>query len=258
MINLSVVVITLNEEKNLARCLAAAKVIADDILVVDSGSTDATVAIAESFGARVLVEPFKGYVTQKNFADAHALHDWVLSIDADEVLSPELISSIQQIKNEPQQVAYELKRLTNYCGHWIKHCGWYPDKKVRLYQRSKGAWIGDQIHESWELTTTPKNYGKLQGDLLHYSYHSFSDHLKQIEKFTEIMSRRDVANGKKVSIFKTIFAAKWKFIQSYFLKLGFLDGYAGFQVCLLSSFATYMKYSKIHQYHQFKKKGIEY
>ncbi|HTN45491.1 MAG TPA: glycosyltransferase family 2 protein [Flavipsychrobacter sp.] len=255
MISLSVVIITLNEEKNIGRCLQAVKSFADEILVVDSYSTDKTVEIAGQYGATVIREPFRGYVEQKNFADAQAKNDWILSIDADEVVSPELEMSIQKVKRQQNFNAYELNRLTSYCGHWIRHCGWYPDKKIRLFNRGKGRWVGEQIHESWQPYSSTEITGAINGDLFHYSYNSLSDHLKQIEKFTEIMARRDVNSGKTSSRLKAVIAAKWKFFQSYIIRLGFLDGYAGFQVCLFSAFATYIKYSKIHQYTKFKKEG---
>lgn len=258
MIEISIVVITYNEENNLARCLHSVKSIADEIIVVDSNSTDRTCQIAEEYGAKVFTESFKGYVAQKNFADTQATHDWILSLDADEALNPELEMSIRKVKEKQEFEAYEITRLTNYCGHWIKHCGWYPDKKVRFFNRKKGKWTGDQIHESWQLHNSIGKYGNLSGNLYHYSYNTFSDHLKQIEKFTEIMAQRDVENGKSSSFWKAIFAAKWKFLQSYFIQLGFLDGLAGFQVCSLSAFATFMKYSKIAQYSQFKKEGKKF
>lgn len=258
MIELSIVVITYNEEDNLARCLHSVKSFADEIIVIDSNSTDRTRQIAEEYGAKVIIEPFKGYVAQKNFADSQATHDWILSLDADEVVTPELEMSIRKVKEKPEFDAYELKRLTNYCGHWIRHCGWYPDKKARLFNRKKGMWTGELIHESWQLTNTIGRYGKLSGDLQHYSYHTFSDHLKQIEKYTEIMARRDVENGKTCSYWKAFFSSKWKFIQSYLLQLGFLDGMAGYQVCRLSALATFMKYSKIAQYSRYKKEGEKF
>lgn len=255
MAGISAVIITLNEEKNIGRCLQSLKGVVDEIIVVDSGSTDKTQEIVNTYGAKFIVEPFKGYVAQKNFADAQASNDWVLSIDADEAITPELEMSIKHAKKNNELFAYQVSRLTNYCGKWIKHSGWYPDKKTRLYNKRKGKWVGEQIHESWQLHNPKESYGVLAGDLHHYSYYNISDHLKQIEKFTEIMARRDVEKGKTSSIFKAIFSAKWKFIQSYFLRLGFLDGAAGFQVCLLSAFANYIKYSKINQYNKFKKEG---
>lgn len=258
MSGISAVIITLNEEKNLDRCLRSVVSIVDEIVIVDSGSTDDTLKIAGRYNAKIIVEPFRGYVEQKNFADTQASHDWILSLDADEALSPELDTAIRQIKGNEKFDAYELKRLTNYCGNWIRHCGWYPDRKIRLFNRKKGKWQGEQIHELWQFHYPETSGGQLSGDLLHYSYYTLSDHLKQIEKFTEIMARRDVENGKKSSLIKAIASSKWKFIQSYFLQLGFLDGLAGLQVCSLSAFATYVKYSKIRQYHQFKKEGKPY
>lgn len=252
MLRLSVVIITLNEEKNLSRCLDSVKDICDEIVIIDSGSEDRTQEIAESYGARVVVQPFLGYVEQKNFATQQAVNDWVLNLDADEVLSETLRQDIRSVIVNPQHDAYSLSRLTNYCGSWIRHCGWYPDRKIRLYNRTRGTWLGEQIHEYWSLTG-PGTTGHLKGDLLHYSYHTISDHLKQIEKFSEILSRRAVSAGKTASIFKVWFSPKWKFFTDYFIKLGIVDGYAGYLVCRLSAFATFVKYSKIRQYSQLKK-----
>ncbi len=259
MIQLSVVIITLNEERNLDRCLQSVKGIGDEIIVVDSGSTDNTVAIAESYGAKVIVQPFLGYIAQKNFATEQARFDWVLSLDADEALSPELEQSVRNVKQNPKSDAYSLSRLTNYCGNWIKHAGWYPDKKIRLYNRTKGAWKGEQIHEYWELhNNSSDGIAALKGNLLHYSYYTISDHLKQIEKFSELLARRAVQADKSSSLFKVLFAPGWKFFTSYIIQLGFLDGYAGYLVCKLSAFATFVKYSKIRQYSRFKRQGKAY
>ncbi|RYZ56227.1 MAG: glycosyltransferase family 2 protein [Sphingobacteriales bacterium] len=257
MLKLSVVIITLNEEKNLGRCLQSVREIADEIVIADSGSTDNTFAIAEAYGARVVIQPFLGYVAQKNFATDLAVNDWVLNLDADEVLSAALIKSIRNIK-ESDTVAYTVSRLTNYCGSWIRHSGWYPDVKIRLYNRKKGSWRGEQIHEYWQADHQEGATGALKGPLYHYSYHSISDHLKQIEKFSEILARRAVAAGKESGILKVVFAPVWKFITSYFIRLGILDGYPGFLVCRLSAFATFVKYSKIRQYAGKKKRGEAY
>lgn len=251
MVPLSVVIITLNEEKNLERCLRSVKYIADEIVVLDSFSTDRTREIAESYGARFIQEKFRGYGGQKNYATELASHDWVLSLDADEALSPELESGIKTVLRNPEFDAYSLPRLTNYCGHWIRHCGWYPDRKIRLYNRTKGAWRSETIHEFW-ASHMPSPVGMLKGDLWHYSYYTLSDHLMQIEKFTEIMAREAVAKGKKAPLSKVLLAPVWKFFSAYFLQLGMLDGYAGFLVCRLSAFATFMKYSKIRQYASMK------
>lgn len=254
MIRLSVVIITYNEEKNLERCLQSVKYIADEIVVVDSFSTDRTEEIALHYGARFIRERFRGYGAQKNFANAQASHDWILSLDADEALSPELTSSIKAVKSRPQHTAYELSRLTNYCGSWIRHCGWYPDRKTRLFDRRKGAWKSEDIHEYWS-PVTPEETGKLHGDLYHYSYYTLSDHLRQIERFSEILARAAVAKGKNASVWTVHFAPKWKFITAYIIRLGFLDGYAGYLVCRMSAFATFMKYSKIRQYAKWRGEG---
>jgi glycosyltransferase involved in cell wall biosynthesis len=251
--HISVVVITLNEEKNLSRCLQSVQNIADEIVIVDSYSEDETGTIARSFGAKVFYHPFEDYVKQKNFAVNKASHDWILSLDADEALSPELEQSILAVKESPMFNAYELTRLTNYCGKWIRHCGWYPDKKTRLFHKSAGTWVGEQIHESWQAYNKEEKTGLLKGDLLHYSYYSFSDHVKQIEKFTEIAARTAVAKGKKCSFIKMWLAPKWGFFVDYIVRLGILDGYYGFMVCKYSAWAAFVKYSKIRQYSAVKK-----
>ena len=253
MIHISVVIITLNEEKNLARCLDSVKDIADEIVIVDSYSTDNTTAIARNYNSKVIEHAFMGYVEQKNFATRQAANDWILSLDADEALTPELQKSILEIKKSPQYDVYQMSRLTNYCGQWIKHCGWYPDVKSRLYDRRKGMWQGEQIHEYWETHDVHAKAGKLRGDLLHYSYYTISDHIRQIEKFSEVLAKIAIGNGKTSSILKVWSAPKWKFFTDYFIKLGFLDGYSGYLVCKLSAFATFVKYSKIRQYSQMKK-----
>src|SRR5580700_10455407 len=146
MIRISTVIITFNEERNLARCLDSVKNIADEIIVVDSYSTDNTAAIAAAYNARFIQNEFAGYSQQKNFATQQASYDWILSLDADETLSAELINSIMEVKSAPQFSAYQIPRLTNYCGKWIRHCGWYPDKQTRLYDRTKGCWEEKKVH----------------------------------------------------------------------------------------------------------------
>ncbi len=256
MVKLSVVVITLNEEKNLKRCLQSVKDIADEILVVDSFSKDNTVAIAEQFGAKVITQSFLGFGAQKNFATEQAAHHWVLSLDADEALSPELCQSILDVKENPVYPAYRLSRLTNYCGKWIRHCGWYPDKKVRLYNKTKGNWQGERIHEHWELYDANEQIGNLTGDLLHYSYYSISDHISQIEKFTEMSAKEAAEQGKDCSVMKIWFVPKWNFFKDFILKLGVLDGYYGYLVCKFSAYASMIKYNKIRQYAALKKRGM--
>jgi len=255
MNKLSVVIITLNEEKNIRRCLESVKEIADEIIIVDSYSTDATVQIAEEYGATVFLQNFLGYGAQKNLANRQATYDWILSLDADEELTPVLRESIARIKHEPAFNAYQFSRLTNYCGKWIKHSGWYPDKKVRLYNKHKGQWYSEQIHEHWELYDDTEKVGEIKGDLLHYSYHSISDHIIRIEKFTELSSLAAVENGKKCSLLKLWFVPKWNFFRDYIMRLGFLDGAAGYTICKFTYYTYFVKYTKIRQYAFLKRYG---
>jgi len=171
---LSAVIITYNEERNIGRCLQSLQGIADEIIVVDSGSSDQTCAIARQYGAKVIIHDFEGYSAQKNFAAAQALHDWVLSLDADEALTEDLKASVRKTLAAPGHDAYYIKRLTSFCGSFIRHGGWYPDKQCRLWRKSKGSWQG-LIHEGWRLNHAPGTYGVLDGDLLHYSFDTISD-----------------------------------------------------------------------------------
>jgi len=253
MIRISVVVITFNEEQNLGRCLDSARDIADEILVVDSSSTDGTVAIARSYGATVIDHPFEGYARQKNFATSMASNDWILSLDADEQLTPELKNSLQQFKNDPHLNVYKMSRLTSYCGKWIHHCGWYPDYQTRLYNRTKGAWEDKKVHEFWKAWDAGDKTGMLKGDLLHYSFTSIESHLQKIEKYTELAALAAAESGRTASVAKVIFSPVWHFITEYFFKLGFLDGYYGFVICRLSAYSAFVKYSKIRRYSRQKK-----
>lgn len=255
MNKLSVVVITFNEEKNLRRCLDSIKGIADEIIVVDSNSTDKTVAIATEYGATIIQQTFLGYGAQKNFANQHATNDWVLSLDADEEVTSTLQKRIAEIKETPQYNAYQFSRLTNYCGKWIKHSGWYPDKKTRLFNKTKGEWYSEQIHEHWELYDKTERIGELSGDLLHYSYRSISDHIIKIEKFTELSSRAAVESGKKCSLLKLWLVPKWNFFRDYIIRFGFLDGMAGYTICKLTYYTYFVKYTKIRQYAFLKRYG---
>jgi glycosyltransferase involved in cell wall biosynthesis len=250
MIKLSVVIITYNEEKNLGRCLTSVKEVADEILVIDSCSTDKTVQIAETFNARVVQNPFTGYAAQKNFASKLTEHDWILSLDADEELTKQLTKSILEVKQQQNHIVYQMPRLTNYCGQWIKHCGWYPDKQTRLYNRTKGKWEEKKVHEFWKADDPGETKGTLNGDLLHYSFASISEHLKKIEKYSELAARAAVEDGRNATLLKIMVSPKWHFITEYFFKLGFLDGFYGYIICKLSAYATFVKYSKIRAYNK--------
>jgi glycosyltransferase involved in cell wall biosynthesis len=241
---LSVVIITFNEERNIERCLLSVQELADEILVVDSFSKDKTLAICEKYQAKVIQNPFEGHIQQKNFAMEQASNDWILSLDADEALSEELAIAIKQVKSaEKSQVnLYEMNRLTNYCGSWVKHCGWYPDTKVRLVNRKFAKWGGVNPHDKLEGSKQEK-VEFLKGDILHYSYYTKEDHLKQIEYFSKIAAGELVKQGKNVGQFTVYLKMAAQFFKSFVLKRGFLDGKTGWQISKLSAFATYRKYS---------------
>lgn len=248
MVKLSVVIITLNEERNLERCLRSVSNVADEIVVVDSNSTDGTVTIAERYNAVVIQQAFLGYGVQKNFATDAATNDWILSMDADEELTPELERSILAVKQNPVHDVYEMPRLTNYCGQWIKHCGWYPDKQTRIFNRTKGRWLEKQVHEYWAPADTTIKKGLLKGDLLHYSFSSISEHIRKIEKYSELSARDSVARGKTTTLLKILVSPRWHFFNEYIIRLGFLDGFYGYTICRLSAYATFIKYTKIRLY----------
>lgn len=245
MNNISAVIITLNEERNIGRCIESLLPVADEIIVVDSFSTDRTQDICQSYGVRFFQVEWMGYAPTKNYANGLASHPYILSIDADEALSDELQAEIIQLKKTGLQGAYKLNRLTNYCGKWIRHCGWYPDVKVRLWDKQTGEWSG-VLHEEI-LFATPVSVQQLKGHLYHYSYHSIHQHINQFNAFTEIGAKQAFEKGKRSNLFKILFNPVWKFIRDYFIKLGFLDGYYGFLICAISAFATFSKYIKMKE-----------
>jgi glycosyltransferase involved in cell wall biosynthesis len=247
---LSVAIITFNEELNIARCIESVLPIADEIVVVDSFSTDKTPQICSRYPVKFLQHAFDGYIEQKNFAASICTHAYILSLDADEALSAELSASILSIKNDLKYDGYTINRLTNYCGKWIHHCGWYPDVKLRLFNR-KGSWGGVNPHDKL-LLPEGSSILHLKGNLLHYSYYTLNDHIDQIKKFTEIGANEAYKNGLRSSILKIIFKPVIKFLRDYFFKLGILDGIPGLIICANSSFATYLKYVRLYLLQQQK------
>ena len=242
---LSVVIITFNEEANIARCLQALGDVAEDVLVVDSFSTDNTVEICRGYGARVIQYAFAGYVEQKNRATSQALFDHVLQLDADEVLTDELRQAIRAAKINWQHAAYSVARLTSYCGHWVRHGGWYPDRKLRLYDRRLGCWTGLLLHEKFEvnpgLSTAP-----LAGHALHFSYHSVAQHVTQLNKFTSITAQELALRGHtRVNLFHLLLKPLWKFVHGYVFRLGFLDGFAGLCIAAISAWGVFLKFAKL-------------
>ena len=243
MVKLSVVIITFNEEKNIKKCLDSVIDISDDIIIIDSFSNDNTLDICSKYPTvRFIQKEWAGYSKTKNFANKQAQHPYILSLDADEVLSTELKRSIQNIQK--LEGVFEFNRLTNYCGSWVKHCGWYPDKKIRIFPKNEVFWEGDYVHET--LVVPPHlNVSFLEGDLLHYSYYTLSDHYQQIEKYYTLHAKKMIHDGKSASIYKLLISPTFKFIKTYFLQLGFLDGKAGYQISKISAFAVKLKYQKL-------------
>ncbi|HEX8515383.1 MAG TPA: glycosyltransferase family 2 protein [Bacteroidia bacterium] len=250
MPQLSVVIITYNEEKNIARCLASVQGIADDIVVVDSFSTDQTETICRTYGVNFIRRNWEGYSATKNYANSQAKYNWILSLDADEALSAELKTSILKAKEQTVQLSFKFNRLTNYCGRFIKHCGWYPDTKVRMFDRRTAQWEGT-IHE--KLVIREGIPVHLKGDCLHYSYYTIEEHYRQSDKFSTLSAESLFAKGKNASFLKMIFSPAVKFISCYIFKLGILDGNAGFTVCKIMASSTFSKYAKLRKLNALKK-----
>jgi glycosyltransferase involved in cell wall biosynthesis len=256
MPKLSVVVITYNEEKNIGRCLDSVINIADDIVVVDSYSTDRTKKICLSKNVRFIEHKFEGHIEQKNWAITQALYPHILSLDADEALDERLEKSILYAKESWQHDGYYMNRLTNYCGKWIKHSGWYPDTKLRLWDSRKGKWGGINPHDKYELFEGDKNTAFLKGDILHYSYYSIEQHYAQNEKFATIAANAMFQMNKKATVLNLYLNAIVKFFRNYFLKLGFLDGKEGWIICRITAYGTYLKYRKLLNLQSNKKASL--
>ncbi len=240
----SVCIITKDEEGNLPECLDSVKW-ADEIVVVDSRSRDRTREIAAAAGAKVLERDFPGHIEQKNFAVGQAAHDWVLCIDADERLSPELSASVRRALEDPgDRAGFECARLTFHGGRPIRHGGWYPDRKLRLFDRRRARWGGRNPHDH---VVADGPVGRLEGDLLHHSYRSLSDHVRQIDFFTTIAAREKKARGERSSLFRLALHPFGKFLRMYFLKAGFLDGTAGFVVAVTGAYYVFLKYAKLRE-----------
>lgn len=247
MKKISATIITLNEEDKIRRCIESLNGIVDEIIVVDSLSTDATKSICEEFGIRFIEQKWLGYSEQKNLANRLATNDWILSIDADEALSEELKKSILKLKESEtdDNIVFSFNRLNNYCGKWIHHSGFYPDKKIRIWNRNVGKWEGI-VHEIIKFSIKTKEI-HLKGDLLHYSYNKPEDFEKQVFKFAELRAQHYFDKGKKNAGLLKIVSPIYFFIQHYFIRLGFLDGKEGFQMCLVAAKATRHKYEMLQK-----------
>ncbi len=242
MAKISACIISYNEESKIEDCLKSLLTVADEIIVVDSLSTDNTVNIARKYTEQIFPQKFLGHIEQKNLAISKASNDWIISLDCDERLSKELQQSILVIKDNLEQVdAYCMPRKTFYIYRWLNHC-WYPDVKTRLFNKDTAKWGGTNPHD--RVITDGNNIRQLKGDIQHYSFDSVSAHLKTIDKFTEIGAIELIKKKKKFSIFSPLTHSIWMFIKMYFIKLGFLDGFAGLLASTLSFVHVFVKYSK--------------
>jgi glycosyltransferase involved in cell wall biosynthesis len=238
---ISATIITFNEERNISRAIESLRC-CDEIVVVDSGSTDRTTELAAKLGARVVESPWRGYAGQKNFASERAENDWVLSLDADEALSEALEGEIWQIKkNGPHFEAYTMPRLAQYLGRWILHSGWHPDRKVRLFDRRKARWVGEYVHES---VAVDGRVGHLRENILHFTCSSLSEHLKTMDRYTTLAAEQIVDQRKKVGWPQLLLDPPWTFFRTFVVQRGFMDGAEGVAIAYMAALYNFLKYAK--------------
>ncbi|WP_253696988.1 glycosyltransferase family 2 protein [Bdellovibrio bacteriovorus] len=250
---ISLVIITLNEEAHIERCIRSVP-FADDVVVVDSFSTDRTVEIAERCGARVFQEKWKGFGPQKAFATAQAKNPWVLALDADEALSPELAAEIYGRFSElNSEAGYLFPRKSYHLGRWISHGGWYPDYQLRLFNKSISQWDSADVHEKVEV----KLKLKMKKDLLHWVFDGISDQVLTNDRYSTLGAKELAAAGKKFSYLKMIFKPWGKFVETYFVKAGFLDGLPGFIIAVGASYSLFLKFAKLWEMERAQKKSSQ-
>ncbi len=243
---ISAVILTKNEETNIERAIQSCLRVSEEILVIDSGSTDNTKAIALRFDTvRFIETDWKGFSETKNFGNSLAKGDYILSLDADEALDEVLQKQILSVKDSLSE-AYRFARLTNYCGKWIHHSGWRPDYQTRLFPRAESKWNMNLVHEKIILPANCQ-VKTLNGDILHYSYKSISEHLKKMDSYTSLSAQMLLEKDSSFLVTKAIIHSKYKFFRTYFLKLGILDGYYGFVISCFGAFVVFLKYIKAAQ-----------
>jgi glycosyltransferase involved in cell wall biosynthesis len=242
MEKLSVIIITKNEAANVRDCIESVAW-ADEIIVVDSGSTDDTVSVARQMGALVYVHAdWPGFGPQKNRALSYARNEWVFSIDADERVTPQLRSEIEQAMNKPVADGYYCPRLSQFCGTFIHHCGWYPDYVLRLFRRGAGRFSDNLVHESVLLTG---NSSKFKSPLLHYSYLTTQDVERKVEHYSSAAAQQMFDAGRSSGKIDAVLRGGWAFVRTYILRLGMLDGAAGWRIARMNARTTYLKYDKL-------------
>jgi glycosyltransferase involved in cell wall biosynthesis len=243
---LSVTVITKNEAADLAAALTSVRW-ADEIIVVDSESTDDTVAIARQFTDRVVVQPWPGYIAQKNFAASLASHDWIFSLDADERVTPELAEAIRAAVANPGHAAYRVRRVTWHLGRWMRSTDWYPDYQTRLYDRRQAGWTGRYVHEAVAVQGTT---GELRGELQHFAYRDIADHLETIDRYTTLAARQMYEDGRRTGVLQLAAHPPLAFVRNYLLRGGIGDGGAGLIVSAMNAYYVFLKFAKLWQLQQ--------
>ncbi len=243
MNNLSVTIVTKNEEKNIERCLKSLTWV-DEIVVLDTGSTDSTREICQKYNCKIVNSDWKGFGRTKKRAVDSAKNNWILSVDSDEEVTKELQSKIIMILNSPKNNAYRIKRSSFYLDRMIKHCGWNSDYPLRLFNKEFGNFNDREIHEFVEMTDE-NNIGKIEEPLLHYTYPTIDSHIAKANRYSTLQAEEMKQKGKSYSLITAKVLAINKFVNMYFLRLGFLDGKEGFILCSIASFGVYLKYIKL-------------
>jgi glycosyltransferase involved in cell wall biosynthesis len=255
MTPISAVIITFNEERNILRCIKSLQGIVEEIIVLDSFSTDRTQAICEDLAKELPIRFYQkkwiGYSQNKNYLNSLATHDYLFSIDADEAVDAELKNAIIREKTDGLRGTYAINRLTNYCGRWIKHSGWYPDIKTRIFANSNAKWSGEYVHETLEFKQNNEEK-LLKGHLLHYSYYSFVEHRARADKYSALTAIKMNADGKKASFLKPYLSALIRFLSMYLFSAGFLDGKMGYKIAVISAQSNVFKYQELRKLNKLK------
>ncbi len=247
VVKLSATIITYNEEKNIARCIESLILVTDEIIIVDSYSTDNTESICSKYPVTFIKNKFEGHIQQKNYAIKQTKNDIVINLDADEAIDEELQQSILELKKDYKKDGYYIQRYNNYCGQWINHSDWNPDKKLRIFDKAKAHWGGINPHD--QIIMQPgSNIGILSGKILHWVHQTHEEHRAKTEKFSTIAAGEYYKLGRSSNVLDIIIRPLWIFTRSYIIRMGFLDGKNGLILCTFSAKTTYLKYRKLRRF----------
>lgn len=244
---LSIAIISKNEETNLRRCLSSVKDLPAEIVIVDSGSTDGTEAVAKEFGVHFISQNWLGFTDQKNFCNGHCTQPWILALDCDEELSPELRASIERFFSDGSDKKFNgawMARRVWFMGRWICHGDWYPDKKLRLFKRDLGKWQGHASSQVHERLVVEGQTMTLEGDLYHYSFRDIRHYLVKHVDYSDVFVAHEESSGRQWSLVDAIFRPWWRFVRAYFLRRGFLDGFPGFWIAIATAFFTFIRHGR--------------